>query len=76
MSAATGIDHSLVLERLSEEHAVVSIREGKTDLVPGDRVRLIPNHACVVVNLTDTIHLVENDEVVDALSVHARGKNN
>lgn len=68
-------DDSLVIERLSEEHAVVRALAGTTPLEPGDRVRIIPNHACVVSNLADRIHLVDGLEILDTLPVAARGKN-
>ncbi|MGH9140332.1 MAG: alanine racemase, partial [Vicinamibacterales bacterium] len=39
---AREIDESLLIERLSEEHAVVRVT-GSTRLEPGDRVRVVPN---------------------------------
>ena len=68
-------DDAFVIERLSEEHAVVSRLPGATALEPGDRVRIVPNHACVVANLTDTLRLVEGDAVIEDIPVAARGKN-
>ena len=73
MPGATAIDGTLAIERLSEEHATVRA-SGGTPLEPGDRVRILPNHACVVVNMVDEVVLVEGDRVVDRLSVTARGK--
>jgi D-serine deaminase-like pyridoxal phosphate-dependent protein len=70
---SSAIDGSLSIERLSEEHATVSVRGG-TPLEPGDRVRVLPNHSCVVSNLADDVQLVEGDRVVDTLRVAARGK--
>ena len=72
---ACGINQALVVERLSEEHAVVAVIGNDTTLAPGDRVRLFPNHACVVVNLTDALQLVDGDTIVETLPVQARGKN-
>lgn len=69
------INQALVVERLSEEHAVVAVIGNDTTLTPGDRVRLLPNHACVVANLTDALQLVDGDTVVETLPVQARGKN-
>jgi D-serine deaminase-like pyridoxal phosphate-dependent protein len=71
---AIRIDDSLAIERLSEEHAVVRVIGGATRLEPGDRVRVLPNHACVVSNMVDCIRLVEGDRVVETLPVAARGK--
>jgi D-serine deaminase-like pyridoxal phosphate-dependent protein len=39
----------------------------------GDRVRIIPNHACVVSNLVERVVLVRGDEVLGAIPVDARG---
>jgi D-serine deaminase-like pyridoxal phosphate-dependent protein len=67
------IDQTLVIERLSEEHATVRVR-GRTALEPGDRVRVLPNHACVVANMVDDVLLVEGERVIDKLPVAARGR--
>ncbi|HUQ86067.1 MAG TPA: alanine racemase [Vicinamibacterales bacterium] len=64
---------NLLIERLSEEHATVKVRNGSTPLEPGDRVRIIPNHSCVVSNLVDQAWLVDGDDV-EALPIAARGK--
>ena len=68
-----GIDETLTIERLSEEHATVRVT-GETKLEPGDRVRVVPNHSCIVSNLVDVVRLVEGDEVVTSLPVAARGR--
>jgi D-serine deaminase-like pyridoxal phosphate-dependent protein len=67
------IDEALSIERLSEEHATVRVI-GTTSLEPGDRVRVVPNHSCVVSNLVDAVLLVEGDRVIDTLPVAARGR--
>jgi D-serine deaminase-like pyridoxal phosphate-dependent protein len=67
-------DETLLVERLSEEHATVRVTSGATPLQPGDRVRVLPNHACVVSNLVDRMRLVDGLTVVDTLEVAARGK--
>ena len=67
-------DDRLVIERLSEEHAIVRVTSGTTTLVPGDLVRIIPNHSCVVSNLMDEIWVVHGDEVQDAVRITARGR--
>jgi len=71
---ATAVADDLLIERLSEEHAVVLVASGSTPLEPGDFVRVLPNHVCVVSNLVDCVRLVEGREVVDTLAVAARGK--
>ena len=67
------VDETLTIERLSEEHATVRAAGG-TRLEPGDRVRVVPNHACVVSNLVDVVRLVEGDHVMDTIPVAARGR--
>jgi D-serine deaminase-like pyridoxal phosphate-dependent protein len=66
---------NLTIERLSEEHGVVRVTTGSTSLEPGDRVRVIPNHSCVVSNLVDQAWLVVGgDESVTPLPIAARGR--
>jgi D-serine deaminase-like pyridoxal phosphate-dependent protein len=64
---------NLLIERLSEEHATVRVVDGSTPLEPGDRVRVLPNHSCVVSNLVDQVWLCSGD-VVEPLPVAARGR--
>jgi D-serine deaminase-like pyridoxal phosphate-dependent protein len=66
-------DADLIIERLSEEHATVRVISGATPLEPGDRVRVLPNHSCVVTNLMDELWLVDG-EAVEPLPVAARGR--
>jgi D-serine deaminase-like pyridoxal phosphate-dependent protein len=35
---------------------------------------VVPDHACVVVNLFDHVYLISGDRVVDILPVAARGR--
>ncbi len=65
---------SITIERLSEEHAVARVLPNCT-LKPGDRVRIFPNHACVVTNLADELVLADGLTVADRIKVAARGKN-
>jgi D-serine deaminase-like pyridoxal phosphate-dependent protein len=69
----SAVDESLAIERLSEEHAIVRVAGG-TRLEPGDRVRVLPNHSCVVSNLVDAVRLVDVERVIDTLPVAARGR--
>ena len=66
-------DESLVIERLSEEHAVVAT-QSPSRLGPGDLVRVVPNHSCVVSNLVDQVWIVEGNDVVGRMDVAARGR--
>jgi D-serine deaminase-like pyridoxal phosphate-dependent protein len=58
---------------LSEHHAVV---EGYDDPPPlGDRVRVVPNHVCVAVNLADVLWAAGGTGELEAWPVAARGRN-
>jgi D-serine deaminase-like pyridoxal phosphate-dependent protein len=66
-------DPALLIERLSEEHAKVKVL-GACGLAPGDLVRVVPNHSCVVSNLVDRAWRVEGGEVAGPLDIAARGR--
>lgn len=70
---ADGPDESLIVERLSEEHATVRIT-GESSLHPGDLVRVVPNHSCVVSNLVDSVWVVDGADVAHRMDVEARGR--
>lgn len=61
------------IERLSEEHGVVAVEEGES-LRVGERVRVLPNHACVVSNLHDRVLGVRGERVEAVFEVAARGR--
>jgi D-serine deaminase-like pyridoxal phosphate-dependent protein len=61
----------LHVTRLSEEHGVI---DGASDLRVGDRVAIVPNHICPVINLADSVCVVENGAPVDRWQVAARGR--
>ncbi|NNE70861.1 MAG: D-TA family PLP-dependent enzyme [Rhodothermales bacterium] len=61
------------LHGCSEEHGWVSIPGGAT-LEVGDQVRVVPAHACVVMNMFDQFHVVDGDQVVDTWEVSSRGR--
>ena len=66
-------DPSIVIERLSEEHSVAKVTPD-CRLKPGDRVHILPNHACVVANLAEELLLVDGLAIVDRIPVAARAK--
>jgi D-serine deaminase-like pyridoxal phosphate-dependent protein len=71
--------HGLVLgtasriEKLSEEHGVVHVAHGDRFSV-GERVRILPNHACVISNLHDRLYGVRSGRVETEFQVAARGR--
>lgn len=70
-STMTPLPHAR-LSTLSEEHGWVDVPGGAT-LEIGDRVRVVPNHACVVANMVDNVHLVDGETFIADLPVSARG---
>lgn len=65
----------LTLERLSEEHGVIPLSEDVKDLRITDKLTIIPNHACTVVNLFEEYIVHRDGMIVDRWNVHARGRN-
>ncbi|MGA8016227.1 MAG: alanine racemase [Candidatus Dormiibacterota bacterium] len=51
----------LVLERVSEEHGVLIVPGGDTQLHIGDRVLIVPAHCCTTVNLHPAVLMVGAD---------------
>lgn len=63
-----------VITMLSEEHAVVDL-SACTSAKPaiGERVQVVPNHACVVTNLFNRVHGIDGGQVERVFEVEARG---
>ncbi|WP_170417205.1 D-TA family PLP-dependent enzyme [Ruegeria atlantica] len=62
----------ILVEGLSEEHGV--LKADKINLKVGERIRIIPNHACVVTNMVDQIEAIRGDYTLGSIPVAARGK--
>jgi D-serine deaminase-like pyridoxal phosphate-dependent protein len=62
------------IARLNEEHGVVDLGRSARKPEVGERVRIIPNHVCVVTNLHDYIYLHRDGAVLAQLPVYLRGK--
>jgi len=63
----------IAIDQLSEEHGRL-VSHGPINLSVGDRLRIVPNHACVVTNLVDAINILEKGEISAVWPVAARGK--
>jgi D-serine deaminase-like pyridoxal phosphate-dependent protein len=61
------------IERLSEEHGIMAV-EPHEKLAVGDRVRIIPNHTCPVMNLADLAYGIRQGRVETEFTITARGK--
>ena len=64
----------VIVRAMSEEHGLLDL--SRTDWRPavGDRVRVIPNHVCIVVHLFDVVHGIRGDVVETSWQVAARGR--
>ena len=64
----------VVVARMSEEHGVLDLAQSDWHPEVGERVRVIPNHVCIVVHLTDLVYGVRDGAVVSSWPVAARGR--
>lgn len=61
--------------KLNEEHGYLRYDPAQRQFQVGDRVEIIPNHACVVPNLFDSIYGLRGDKLELQIDIQARGKN-
>ena len=64
----------LLLSRLSEEHGIIESMEMETVPEIGTILEIIPNHACPVINLTDSLTVIDENNKTKKWKVTARGK--
>jgi D-serine deaminase-like pyridoxal phosphate-dependent protein len=66
----------VVLSWVAEEHGIIDLGAEVPDprWRVGDRVRIIPNHACGVSNMHDRVLAIEGERVVDEWRVIGRGR--
>ena len=57
-----------------DEHTILYSEELHRELFIGNKIEIIPNHICPVVNLFDRAYLVSCGEVVAELDIACRGK--
>ncbi len=64
-----------LFHKMNEEHGYIDLRRAeKQDFQVGERVRVIPNHICVAMNLHEQVYGIRGNEVVEVWKVEARGK--
>lgn len=64
----------IAVKTLSEEHGVIELPAASDSPRVGDRIRILPNHACVVSNLFDDVVLVSGGRVLERVAVASRGR--
>lgn len=67
MTPASGVR----VDHLSEEHGWLTLPD-VSDVQVGDRLRIVPNHACVTVATQSRLYVVDEGRVVDTWPVTAR----
>ena len=60
------------LPKIAEEH--LQVRSPSTSFTVGDRLRIVPNHACVVVSTQSQLWLETEAGALEAIAVDARGR--
>jgi D-serine deaminase-like pyridoxal phosphate-dependent protein len=60
--------------KMNEEHGFVDLTRAERSFDPGEKVRIIPNHICVAVNLHEYVYGVRGGKVEEVWNVEGRGK--
>jgi D-serine deaminase-like pyridoxal phosphate-dependent protein len=66
------VDKNVSISRMSEEHGIIT---AECNCSIGEKVRIIPNHACVVVNMFDQMYGLRNGRVEHVFKITGRGMN-
>jgi D-serine deaminase-like pyridoxal phosphate-dependent protein len=61
------------IKGLSEEHGILEV-DPQNPMTIGERIRIVPNHVCVVSNMFDNIWLEGEDGKLAELAIDARGR--
>jgi len=63
-----------VFTKMNEEHGFIELRDSREQFEVGDRLRIIPNHICVAMNLHECVYGIRNGVVEKSWRVEGRGK--
>jgi len=64
----------LILKKLSEEHGIIQVPKGYRKIKIGEKLEIIPNHACVVPNLMEDLYIAKGERIIGKWPVLCRGK--
>jgi len=67
-------DNAVTVKSMSEEHGILDLSRSSRKLRVGERVRVVPNHVCIVVHLADVVYGMRDGAVVSSWPVAARGR--
>ncbi len=63
-----------VFHKMNEEHGFVDLSRAERGFEIGEKVRIVPNHVCVAVNLHEYVYGVRGGNVEEVWNVEGRGK--
>ena len=63
----------LRIVQLTEEHGTI-VSDQSTNLKIGQKIQIIPNHACVVTNMLDEVTVITEERNIENMEVIGRGK--
>jgi len=66
------LDDKASIQSLSQEHGKIHLQEGSAlqSLEPGSKIRIIPNHSCLVANLFNHYLVSEKGEITQKWKIH------
>jgi D-serine deaminase-like pyridoxal phosphate-dependent protein len=64
----------VVVKGMSEEHGLLDLSRSSWRPTVGERIRVIPNHVCIVVHLNDVVFGARNGAIETSWPVAARGR--
>ena len=67
-------DPTVTVKSMSEEHGILDLSRSSWRPRVGERVRVVPNHVCIVVHLADVVYGVREGAVISSWPVAARGR--
>jgi len=62
------------LVNLHEEHGLIEVEPQRTELVPGQKIELLPSHVCTTVNLHDQFYALREGRLEAMWPIEGRGK--
>jgi D-serine deaminase-like pyridoxal phosphate-dependent protein len=81
LNGATDVTFGRIIEapecrfhKMNEEHGFIDISKAERKFEPGEKLRIIPNHICVVMNLHERVYGIRGGEVEREWKVEARGR--
>jgi len=66
--------HGAHFHKMNEEHGFIDMKKAERTFDVGDRVQILMNHVCVVMNLHEQVYGVRSGQVEEVWKVEARGK--